>query len=126
VSSVFGYACMIVPIAPCSLERWRLRIAAYCATEGLALELIFIDNGTSDTTGLRPGWAALLDVLGLHNETQNGQLRVVLPGLSHLSNDPATVSRMRAQLDYVGARVTLMPGIPPHRRPRDRTGHRPA
>jgi hypothetical protein len=126
VSSVFGYACMIVPVSPRSVQRWRLRIAAYCATEGLALELVFIDNGTSETTGLRPGWAALLDVLGLHNETHNGPHRVLLPGLSHLSTDPATASRMRAQLDHAGAMLTLMPGIPPHRRPRDRTGHRPA
>jgi hypothetical protein len=126
VSSVFGYACMIVPVTPCSVEGWRQRIAAYCATEGLALELVFIDNGTSDTIGLRPGWAALLDVLRLYSETENGQQRVVLPGLSHLSIDPAMVSRMRAELDYVGAAVTLMPGIRRHRRPRDRSGDRPA
>jgi len=125
VSRVFGYACLTGTAGASTVDRWRHRIVTHCATEGLALELVFIDNGVSDTTRTRPGWTALLDILGLDDGPEDRQRLVVVPGLAHLSGDLATLVRMRAQLDHAGATTSIMPRTP-HRRPRDRTSNRPA
>ena len=126
MSRVFGYACLTGTAGASTVDRWRHRIVTHCATEGLALELVFIDNGVSDTTRTRPGWTALLDILGLDDGPEGRQRLVVVPGLAHLSGDLATLVRMRAQLDHAGATTSIMPRTPPHRRPRDRTSNRPA
>jgi DNA invertase Pin-like site-specific DNA recombinase len=86
------------------VERWRVRIAAFCRVEGLALELVFADSAVSDTELVRPGWTALLDVLG-----SKGAQVVVVPAEDHLSRDPVLRADMRAQLAAVGVTVVVMP-----------------
>jgi len=126
VSGVYGYAWLTEQATLATVGRWRSRIATHCALEGLALDLVFIDNGVPDTIGTRPGWTALLDILGLDEEPDSRQPLVVVPSLAHLSGDLATLTRMRAQLDYAGAATSIMPRTQPHRRPSNRTGNRPA
>ncbi|HSV64949.1 MAG TPA: recombinase family protein [Mycobacteriales bacterium] len=58
----FGYV-RLARANPTEVERMRLRVANHCVREGLALELVFADNGVSDTALVRPAWTALLDVL---------------------------------------------------------------
>jgi hypothetical protein len=43
------------------VERWRVRIAAFCRVEGLALELVFADSAVSGTELVRPGWIFTLN-----------------------------------------------------------------
>ncbi len=126
VSRVFGYVCLSDAGVPATVERWRTRVAAHCQAEDLALELVFVDNGVPDVAAVRAGWTALLDVLGLDRDPGEGQLLVVVPGLTHLSEDLTVLARMRAQLEHAGARVVLMPRIPPHRKRREGTTNRPA
>ena len=124
---VFGYACLHGAASSVSLRRWRSRIETYCASEGLgAVELVFIDSGQPDTTWVRPGWVALLDVLDLHAGHEDGPPVVVVPSLARLSTDSVTLQRMRMQLDHAGARTVAMPKTPPHRGPRDGTRSPPA
>jgi len=85
------------------VERWRGRIADYCQQEGLALELMFADLAVSDTELVRPGWTALLDVLG-----QTGG-QVVVPTEDHLSRHPVLRADLRAQLAAAGAMALVMP-----------------
>ncbi len=129
MSRVFGYACLTEPATSATVGRWRTRIATHCTLEGLALELVFIDNGVPEAHA-RPGWTALLDILGLHDgphdDPQGRQRLVVVPSLAHLSGDLATLTRMRAQLEHAGATTSIMPRTPPHRRPSTRTGNQPA
>jgi len=123
---VFGYACLHGAANPAGLRRWRSRIETYCVAEGLgAVELVFIDCGLPDTTWIRPGWSALLDILDLYASEGNRSPVVVVPSLTHLSTDPVTLQRMRMQLDHAGSRTVAMPKTPPHRRPRDRTRSSP-
>jgi len=86
------------------VERWRARIAEYCAQEGLALELVFADLAVRDTELLRAGWTALLDVLNL----KDAQI-VVVPTEDHLSRDPVLKADLRAQLAAAGAMALVMP-----------------
>jgi hypothetical protein len=125
VSRVFGYVCLSDAGVPATVQRWRSRVGVHCQQEDLALELVFVDNGPADAPAARPGWTALLDVLGLDRNPGDGQPLVVLPGLTHLSEDLAVLTRMRAELDHAGARVVLMPRIPPHRTRREGTTNRP-
>ena len=119
---VFGYACLHGAANPAGFRRWRGRIETYCVAEGLgAAEFVFIDSGLPDTAWIRPGWAALLDILDLYAGHEDGLPVVVVPSLAHLSTDSVTLHRMRMQLDHVGVRTVAMPTTPPHRGPRDRT-----
>ncbi len=126
VFRVFGYVCLSDAGVPATVDRWRTRVAAHCQHEDLALELVFVDNGATDVAAIRPGWTALLDVLGLDRNPWEGQPLVVLPGLTHLSEDLAVLARMRAELDHAGARTVLMPRLPPHRKRREGKTNRPA
>ncbi len=100
---VFGYV-RVGSRHKARVERWRARIAEYCAQEGLALELVFADLAVSDTELVRAGWTALLDVLNL----KDAQI-VVVPTEDHLSRDPVLRADLRAQLAAAGARALVMP-----------------
>jgi DNA invertase Pin-like site-specific DNA recombinase len=100
---VYGYVRLSRPDGR-RLGRLRRDIAAYCRREGLPLALVFADSGVSDTELMRPGWTALLDVLG-----QVTVQAVVLPTLDHLSRDPVLRSEMRTQITEAGAMVSVMP-----------------
>ena len=100
---VFGYL-RVGSRHKARVERWRARIAEYCAQEGLALELVFADLAVRDTELLRPGWTALLDVLNL----KDAQI-VVVPTEDHLSRDPVLKADLRAQLAAAGAMALVMP-----------------
>ena len=62
-SLAFGYVRLSRADAA-RVRRLRQQIGEYCAREGLALELVFADSGMGDAELVRPGWTALLDVLG--------------------------------------------------------------
>ncbi len=100
---VFGYV-RVGSRHKARVERWRARIAEYCAQEGLALELVFADLAVRDTELLRAGWTALLDVLNL----KDAQI-VVVPTEDHLSRDPVLKADLRAQLAAAGAMALVMP-----------------
>ena len=85
------------------MRRLRRQMDAYCAREGLALELVFADSGIGDTELVRPGWTALLDAL-----RRTGGPLVVLPTMDHLSRDPVLRAELRTQLSEAGATVTMM------------------
>ncbi len=125
MSRVFGYVRLPTAAVASVAERWRCRIIAHCATEGLSPELVFVDNGVPDTAWIRPRWAALLDILGVDDGLDDGPPLVILPSLAHLSSDPVALARMRTQLDRAGATTSTMPRTPPHCRRRDRTGQLP-
>lgn len=97
------------------LERLRRQIAAYCEREGLTLELVFADAGVPDTDQVRPGWAALLDVLA----PSRAEAVVVLPTLDHLSRDPVLRADMRTCITAAGARVAVMPPAERRKQPPD-------
>ena len=119
---VFGYVWLHGVATSAGHRRWRGRIETYCVAEGLgSVELVFIDSGPPDTTWVRPGWAALLDILGLYASEGDGPPVVVVPSLAHLSTDSVTLQRMRMQLDHAGVRTVAMPKTPPHRGSRGRT-----
>jgi len=99
VSVVFGY----VRLSRADPPGVRRQIGAYCAREGLALELVFADSGIGDAELVRPGWTALLDAL-----RRTGGPVVVLPTLDHLSRDPVLRAELRTQLSAAGATVTVM------------------
>ncbi len=86
------------------LEALRRGIRAFCGREGLALDLVFADSGVQGTELVRPGWTALIDVLG-----QAKAHAVVLPTLDHLSRDPVLRAELRAQITQTGAAICLMP-----------------
>ena len=100
---VFGYV-RVGSRHKARVERWRARIAEYCAQEGLALELVFADLAVRDTELVRAGWTALLDVLNL----KDAQI-VVVPTEDHLSRDPVLKADLRAQLAAAGAMALVMP-----------------
>jgi len=102
VSVVFGYV-RLSRADSGGVRRLRRRIDAYCAREGLALELVFADSGIGDAELVRPGWTALLDAL-----RRTGGPVVVLPTLDHLSRDPLLRAELRTQLSEAGATVAVV------------------
>lgn len=95
------------------LTRLRSEVAAYCTSENLALELVLADSGISGLKLVRPGWTALLDLLG---RAASGAI-VVVPDLSHISEDQMIRAELRTQINEVGAALRVMPaGRGPARR----------
>ncbi len=99
----FGYIRLNRPDST-RLEALRRSIRAFSSREGLALDLVFADIGVPGTEPTRPGWTALIDVLG-----QAKAHAVVPPSLGHLSEDPVLRAELRAQITQTGAAICLMP-----------------